>query len=220
MKQTAKHLQKVARCFIKPHKYSENTEKMDAPAVILLRHNNLRGPLNAFVSLEKVPHLWVLDLFFDKTSCYRQYRDYTFALRRGKAAKKFSLKAAFATAFAVPIVRASGAVPVYRGKRNISKTMEHSAALLLQGETIAIAVDKDYSNTDAPIFEIYTGFFRLEHAYFDATGEHLPFYALRFKNDHTMECSQPLTFHGEQPFPKERKALATAVMDFLNTPKG
>lgn len=220
MKTKAQRIQKAARFFFKPHTLTSCSPVPPSPAVILLRHSDLQGPIRAFLSLNPPPHLWVLDPFFQRRTCYEQYRCYTFAERRGKRPKRVSLKAALAAFFVVPLVGAIGAVPVYRGKRDIGKTLDASVNLLKEGETLAIAVDKDYRNKDAPVSSIYTGFFQLEHRYFDATGEHLPFYALRFNDDRTMTFSPPLSFSGSRPFPKERKDLAKAVVQFLNNETG
>lgn len=220
MKQQAHIIQKTARFFIKPHKQTGCSLKPSAPAVILIRHNNLRGPIHAFLSLEKAPRIWVLDRFLDIKACYGQYRDYTFSQRKGKKPKRFSLKAAMAAGFVVPLMKAIGAVPVYRGKHTVGETLKQSVELLKQGETIVIAVDKAYNETHAPVSSIYTGFFRLEQSYFNTTGEHLPFYALRFNKDRTMNFSAPLYFTGNQPFPKERKQLTKSIIHFLNNETG
>lgn len=220
MKQKAEKIQKAARFFLRPHQKATCSEVPPSPAVILVRHSDLRGPVNAFLSLDPPPKLWVLSPFFDRKTCYTQYRCYTFAERRGKSPKRFSLKAAAAAAAVVPLIHAIEAVPVYRGRRRIEETLDQTVKLLQKGETVIIAADKDYSNTDAPISSIYTGFFRLEHIYFDVTGEHLPFCALQFRKDHTMAFSRPLYFTGEESFSRERKQLAKAIIEFLNNETG
>ncbi|MGM9568423.1 MAG: hypothetical protein ACI3W6_09615 [Clostridia bacterium] len=220
MKQKAEKIQKTARFFLKPHHPAENSPLPPSPAVILLRHSDLRGPVNAFLSLEPPPRLWVLFPFFNRKDCYEHYRRYTFAERRGKKPRRFSLKAATAATVVVPLIRSLGAVPVYRGKSNIKETLEQSTELLKQGETIVIAADKDYSDTESPVSSIYTGFFRLEHSYFDATGEHLPFCALRFEKNRAMTFSEPMYFTGNQPFHRERKQMAKTILDFLNNKTG
>lgn len=118
--------------------------KLPAPAVLLVRHNNLKGPIRAFLSFKEHPSIWVLDCFFHYHSCYEQYRNYTFSLRKGKNPKGFSLKAASAAAVVVPLIRKIKAVPVYRGSRNIKKTFQQSLFLLQQNKRLVIAVDKNY----------------------------------------------------------------------------
>ena len=220
MKKKAEKIQKAARCFLRPLHPAENTPLPPSPAVIIVRHNDLRGPIKAFLSLNPPPRIWVLFPFFNRKDCYEQYRRYTFAERRGKNPRRISMKAAFAAAAAVPLIRSIGAVPVYRGRQDIGETLKQSTELLKRGETIVIAADKDYSNTKDPVSSIYTGFFRLEHSYFDATGEHLPFCALRFDKDRAMVFSEPMYFTGNQPFPRERKEMAKGIIKFLNNQTG
>lgn len=220
MKQKAKMLQKAARVFIRPHKIAEGSPLPPSPAVILVRHGDLRGPVNAFLSLDPPPKIWVLSPFFDFCSCYEQYRSYTFSERRGKKPGKCSPMAALAAAAVVPLIRAMDAIPVYRGKRRVTETLEQTVERLKKGETVVIAADKDYTNRDAPVSSIHTGFFRLEPMYFDATGEHLPFCALRFDKNRAMTFSEPLYFSGEDSFTKERKQNTAAVIHFLNNETG
>lgn len=208
-------LRKTARFFIKPH-YAPDSEKLPASAVILVRHNNLKGPINAFLSLRDIPHIWVLDCFFHYKSCYKQYRSYTFSLRQGKKPKSFSLKAALAAAVVVPIVKISGAIPVFRGKRSISRTFEQSLDFLKKGDNLVIAVDKNYNDRISSVEEIYTGFFRLEQLYFNNTGEHLPFIVLHFRNNGSTVCSEPLYFDDNRPFRLQRKELTKTIIQYLN----
>ena len=208
-------LQKGARIFIKPHRFTTPWEG-SKPTVYLVRHNNLKGPLDAFVSLPQVPHIWVLDLFFSFAECYRQYRCYTFSERRGKAIPKISFKAAVAAAVAVPLVKLSRAIPVYRGKRNIRLTFEKSMEVLKKKESIVIAVDKDYADTTSAVQEIYNGFFHLKQYYFDTVGEHLPFVALRFEKNGSIVFSEEMIFSGEVSFRLQRKDFTEKMIAFFN----
>lgn len=208
-------LRKGARLIIKPHQLI-GKKVLPRPAVILVRHNDLKGPIHAFLSLPDVPHVWVLDRFFSFRQCYEQYRCYTFSVRQGKKIKPFSLKAFIAAAVVVPLVKASGAVAVYRGKREIFQTLEESLKLLKQGHTIVIAADKDYADTLSPVKEIYTGFFRLEQLYYDSTGEHIPFIAVNFQKNGSMICSETMYFSDEIPFRPQRKILTAKIIDFFN----
>lgn len=210
-------LQKIAAPVIRPCRSPKQQERPPQATVFIVRHDDMRGPLRAFVSLTPPPHLWVLDVFFHFGDCYRQYRDYTFSLRQGKTPRRVSPKAALAALIAVPLVRLSGAVAVRRGKRALTETFQETNALLKDGESIVIAADMAYTNRVDPVETIYTGFFHLEKAYFEDTGCHLPFVPLVF--DHKNRClkiSPPLTFSGTRPFFSEKKDLARAVMDFLN----
>lgn len=190
--------------------------KLPAPAVLLVRHNNLKGPIRAFLSLREHPSIWVLDCFFRYRSCYEQYRSYTFSLRKGKNSKGFSLKAAISAAIVVPLIHKIKAVPVYRGSGNIKKTFQQSLFLLQQKKRLVIAVDKNYSDECFKVNNIYTGFFQLEPLYFEKTGEHLPFIVLHFDKYGSISCSQPLYFDKNSSFRQQRRELTDTIIHCLN----
>lgn len=210
-------LRAAASIVIKPYYTKEDLEALPQPAVFLVRHNDLKGPLNAYISLDLPVRLWVLDIFFHFVDCFHQFRDYTFSARYGKRPARVSLKAAAAAAVTAPMIRKIDSIPVYRGKRGILDTFRVTNELLKNKENIVIAVDVDYSNTKDPIKEIYTGFFHLEKAYFRDTGRHLAFIPLRFDTENRiMTFASPLYFTGEKPFYTEKKELSSAIIDFLN----
>lgn len=212
-------LRAAASLAIKPCAAAPDAAAPTRPTVFLIRHSDLKGPLKAFVSLKMPVRLWVLDIFFHFSDCFRQFRDYTFSTRRGKQPKSFLIPAALAAALVAPVIRSIGSIPVYRGKREILETFRETNETLQQGNSVVIAVDTDYSNTADPIREIYTGFFHLEKLYFRDTGRHLAFTPLRFQpQDRRMTFSPPLYFTGEKPFFQEKKELAAAIITFLNQP--
>lgn len=209
----------AASLVIKPCRTSQNIADLPQPTVFLIRHSDLKGPLNAFVSLNMPVRIWVLDIFFHFSDCFYQFRDYTFSARRGKHPERFPVRAAFAAALVAPLIRSIGSIPVYRGKREILETFRETNEALKDGESVVIAVDTDYSNTADPIKEIYTGFFHLEKAYFRDTGRHVAFTPLRFTlENRRMTFSKPLYFTGEKPFYLEKKELAATIIAFLNQP--
>lgn len=192
------------------------SNKIMHPAVLLVRHSNLKGPLRAFFAFREHPHIWVLDCFFHYRSCYEQYRNYTFSLRKGKKTKRFSLCAAIAAAVVVPMIHLSGAIPVYRGSKSIQNTFQQSIALLKQKKRLIIAVDKNYKDEYSKVDAIYSGFFHLETLYFEETGEHLPFIVLHFDKSGNMICSPPLYFNKKSSFRQQRKELTSTIIHYLN----
>ncbi len=219
MSKYRRFLRVTASFVIKPCRTTQDIAKIPQPTVFLIRHSDLKGPLNAFVSLKMPVRIWVLDIFFHFSDCFYQFRDYTFSARRGKHPRRFAVRAACAAAFVAPLIRTIGSIPVYRGKREILETFRETNETLKHGKNVVIAVDTDYSNTADPIKEIYTGFFHLEKAYFRDTGRHLAFTPLRFTPENRqMTFSEPLYFTGEKPFFLEKKELAVTIIEFLNQP--
>lgn len=207
----------AASLFIKPYHTTQDIDVLPRPTVFLVRHSDLKGPINAFISLKMPVRIWVLDVFFHFSDCFGQFRDYTFSARYGKHPRRFAPRAAVAAAIVTPLIRSIGSIPVHRGKRVILETFRETNETLKKGKSVVIAVDIDYSNTADPIKEIYTGFFHLEKAYFRDTGRHLAFTPLRFSPENRrMTFAQPLCFTGEKPFCTEKKELAAAIINFLN----
>ena len=116
------------------------------PAVFLVQHHNMSGPIHSLGLLPDSVHVWALSSLFSCGDCFEQYYGYTFTKRYGWP-RPLALPAAAAGACVVPrLMRAIGAVPVYRGKREILETMEESVRLLHDGESLLICPDKDYSS--------------------------------------------------------------------------
>lgn len=219
MNKYQRFLRVAASLVIKPCHTTQDIAALPQPTVFLIRHSDLKGPLNAFVSLKIPVRIWVLDIFFHFPDCFYQFRDYTFSTRHGKHPRRFAPRAAFAAAIVAPLIRSIDSIPVHRGKRDILETFRETNETLKRGKSVVIAVDTDYSNTADPIKEIYTGFFHLEKAYFRDTGRHLAFTPLRFApKNRRMTFSEPLYFTGEKPFFLEKKELAAAIIEFLNQP--
>ena len=183
------------------------------PAVFLVQHHNMSGPIHSLGLLPDSVHVWALSSLFSCGDCFEQYYGYTFTKRYGWP-RLLALPAAAAGACVVPrLMRATGAVPVYRGKREILETMEESVRLLHDGESLLICPDKDYSSQKDEIGEIYTGFLHLEKLYWRDTGRHLAFIPLCVdRQKKRITAAEPLFFAGTGRFKEEQRQMEERLM--------
>ena len=147
----------------------------DDPAVYVVHHQNLYGPIHTVARLDKNAHIWALHVFCDRTACFNQYYHYTFTQRFGWPKPLAFLTAGMLSLLVPPLMQGIGAVPVYRSSAAVRKTLRQSETLLLQGKSVVICPDVNYSDTGATMGQTYVGFLALDKAYRDSTGRPLAF---------------------------------------------
>lgn len=154
----------------------DGADAVKGPAVFVVHHQDLYGPLHATPLLPQEPRLWALGVFFQPGVCFRHFYGYTLTKRLGWP-RPLAVAGAGVMAVVMPVVlRSIRAIAVYRGKSlRVGETMRDSARALEEGRCVLLCPDRDYSNPDAGVGEIYTGFLHLEKRYYRQTGRHLPF---------------------------------------------
>ncbi len=158
--------------------YREEERLPDGPRVYVVHHQNLYGPVRAAAFLPQDVHVWALSVFTERQACFQQYYSYTFTQRFGWP-RPLAFLASGALSLLVPrLMHGIGAVAVHRGGPEIRETMRQSAALLEQGESLAICPDVAYSDSGAAMGQTYNGFLMLEKYCFARTGQHVAFVPL------------------------------------------
>jgi hypothetical protein len=149
--------------------------------------------------------LWVLSVFSDRRTCFRQFYDYTFTKRLG-IPKGLAACLAFPLSFCVTgIMRVIGAIPVFRGSRAIAQTFKQSLTALMRKENLLICPDIDYMNPSPHMGEMYDGFLDLERYFYKRTSHHLPFVPLFLsKHEHCIYEGNAVFFKGEDDFKQEK----------------
>lgn len=189
----------------------------DAPAVYIVHHQNLYGPIHAVVLLPLEAHLWVFHPFYDRKACFAQYYGYTFT-QRFRWPRPVAWAAAKLFSWMVPgVMHGIGAIPVYRSSRQILETMDRSLQALLRGENLMLCPDTDYSNGEEETGSIYQGFLRLERDYFRQTGRHLSFVPVfSSKAAKRVRVGEPVRFEDGRSFKEQREEVAQRLIDGLN----
>lgn len=146
------------------------------PVCYVARHLNMHGP---YTTLKWIPydvHPMVFSVFFTRRDCYNQYANYTFTERAGKKKARFNLKAFLASLVVPGLVRAVGAIPVYRGSTvKAIKTFKHSTEALMRDESVIVYADVEYTADADKESEIYDGFLFLGEYYKRKSGKDLKF---------------------------------------------
>lgn len=175
------------------------------PAVYVVHHQNMRGPILSLAWFDLPARPWALSVFCSRKSCFEQYYNYTFTKRFGMP-RLVALVLAFPLSFFIStLMNSMGAIPVFRGSREIIKTFKESVASLIQGENLLIFPDIDYTNESSDIGEIYSGFLSLEKYYIKETGRHLAFVPLHInRSDCCIHEGQAVYFEDGKDFKEER----------------
>ena len=192
-------------------------EDLPAPAVFLVHHQNLFGPIHAMALLPRQVRLWVLAPFCDRRACFRQYYGYTFTRRFGWPRPAAWAVSRLLSLLLPGFLRQFRVIPVWRGSLDIRDTLRQSQQALAQGQSLLICPDQDYASSSDEVGALYSGFLHLERSYFKAAGAHLPFIPLCCRReDRTLVIGRPLSFTGEKPFREERDELALALARAMN----
>ena len=193
-------------------RYRCDRESDGSPVLYVCRHRNMHGPIVTLASLDEQVHPMVLSVFTDRKSCERQFTDYTFSVRKGKAPKKKSLRAAVAAAFVTPLVRSLRAIPVYRGSAESLKTLRSAEKTLRSGESVIVYPDVDYTGKNGGR-EIYRGFLYVGELYYKKTGEDLPIVALYIdEQSRIIRSSSPIFLRS---FREDGEEAARRITDWI-----
>lgn len=195
------------------------------PAVYVVHHQNLQGPVAAVALLPEEVRLWVFHVFCSREACFEQYSGYTFSQRFGWP-KPAARAAAEILSRVVPgFLNSLGVIPVYRGTREIRETIRLSVDALKRGESILICPDKDYADQSGEMGEIYKGFLCLEKYYRKETGKHLDFIPLAVhktekngtaRGRYSLAAGVPVRFDGIRTFAEEQRSAALRLTDEIN----
>ena len=212
-------LARFLRAGVRPflHRWdTSGAQKAQPPAVYVVHHRNMSGPVHTLALLPDEPRPWVLHVFLDRHECFAQYYGYTFRKRFGWPAPA-AWAAAGVLSLAVPaVVRSFGAIPVYRSLKETRDMMEQSAQALLRGESIMLCPDVAYDSAAPATGEIYKGFLQLEKLYHAGTGAHLRFVPVYCGKTKRIVTGEPVCFSDGAPFRTQREEVAGRIVDGLN----
>lgn len=192
-------------------------EHLPEPAVFLVHHQNLAGPVRAMALLPGEPRLWVLSSFCQRKSCFEQYYRYTLTRRFGWP-KGAAWPTAQTLSWMMPaFLRQFQVIPVWRGSMKIRDTLRQSNSALLRGESLLLCPDQDYASGTPEVGALYDGFLHLERPYFKAAGKHLAFIPL-FCSQVRKElmAGTPVYLTGERPFSQEKADLTKRITAAMN----
>ncbi len=200
---------RIIRFFAKlfSKKYKCNLRRGEDAAVYVCRHLDMHGPYTTLKWLPFDAHLLVLGVFFKKSSCYKQYKEYTF---RKKGRGRLAAPRAFLASRIVPgLVSDIKAIPVYRDKR-AAKTLKTALECLMRGEDIIVYPDVEYNSKSPVVSDIYDGFLYLGELYHKSTGKDLKFIPLYIDDEKsTLTAGEAVTARN---FLRDRKRVKHILM--------
>lgn len=190
---------------------------LSQPAVYLVHHQNLYGPLHALAFLSNEVRPWIFSPFCSRKACFQQYYGYTFTQRFGWP-KPLAWMVSGILSLVIPaLMNGYHAIPVYRDGRRVRETMSLSQETLLAGDSLLICPDVDYASSEGEMGRIYQGFLRLERDYHKQTGTHLPFVpAICDRTKKRMTFGEPVRFQDGIPFKQQQNEIAQQLTRQMN----
>lgn len=193
------------RLFVPRHRVGR-TNEAPRPAVYIVHHQNLRGPLVTMAWFDVPVRLWTLSVFCDRAKCFRWYRDYTFSVRFGLPKPLAAILAYPVSFYIAALMRSMETIPVHRGTREVVTTIRESVRTLAGGRSLLISPDIEYTDTGSAMGEMYDGFLDLEKYYLKRTGRHLAFVPLRIdRSGRRIRVGEPVRFTGAGEFRHDKR---------------
>lgn len=160
------------------HRYKANVEKPGEPTVYVCRHLNMHGSYTTLKTLPFDMHPMIIHMYFDRQKTVDHMTNFTLSARYGKKPRKFSPAAHVISWIAPPLMRSMQAVPVYREGTQSITTIKCGLKYLLQGDSLILFPDVDYTGSYDKPSDIYDGFLFMGELYYKRTGKLLPFVPL------------------------------------------
>ena len=180
----------------------------EQPAVFVGRHQDMYGPVEMMAWLPLEFRVWTLSILMNRQECYNHFSGYTFPERYNIPRPMAKVFAGMVAPLAQSFFRSMGAIPVYRGRKEILTTFRQSVQALKEGHNLLIMPERDYTNESQDAGELYTGFVHLAQLYFRATGHALRFYPVYpSKQDAAIYVESPIVYDPEAPFAVERERI-------------
>lgn len=189
----------------------------ETPTVYICSHQNMHGPITTLAYLPFPVHAWILNVFFDRESCRKQYAEFTFSKRFGMPQRLADALAWIVSGVVSGLVRSTGAIPVWRGTSRINETFRDSVEALKAGDSLLIFPDVQYSQDSGEMGSIYEGFILLGRMYAHSTGLSLNFVPLYCDEDgKEIREGEPIAYDPEAPSKSERARISAALVESVN----
>lgn len=189
---------------------------IDRPAVYLVHHQNMFGPIHALCLLPEDLHMWSLHVFLDSKTCFDQFYGYTLTLRN-KWPKAPAYVAAKVLSWVIPgVLKSFKAIPVHHNAAYIT-TIRKTMEVFKHQESILLCPDIDYTSQKPYIGEMYTGFLMVQKVYQERVNDKpLPFVPLYCsKKQKKIVVGEPMIFDSEDLI-DNKEAIALVIRNAIN----
>jgi hypothetical protein len=206
----------IARLGVRKKRLSD-PDGLLQPAIYIGRHLDSFGPVQTMIHFPIPVRIWAIYTLADPQSATEHYREYTYHKRYGWPMFLARPAAWVAGHMVGNLLQSSGAIPVYRGHREVMRTMDNTVECLAAGDNILLFPDIDYTSESGTAGPIYTGFVHLaKMAYERNNGQIVPFIPIYVSKHHpVMEIGQPIYYNPEASFRAERTRIAGEITNQL-----
>lgn len=186
--------------------------------VFIGHHQNLRGALSIMTWFEKPLRLWMLDVFCEKESCFRQYYEYTLTKRLGYSKPIAYIASHIFSVYVSNLARSMRAIPVARSTIKVLElTIIPSVEALEKNEKILLFPDIDYDSESENMGKLYTGFMNIEKYYFARNNEHVNFVPIKVNALKRQICIGQSSFVKEgETFIQAKKRIPVEIIQNFN----
>lgn len=196
----------------------ENLPKQ-GPAILVSNHLEALGPIAVISCVPRRLHPWVVSDMLD-TNLAPEYLRWDFVERQLHLSMPFSLwMAKFISKISVPLLNATGCIPVHSNPDDLCTTFDQSVDLLAQSRIVLIFPEDPTQPLD-PLFRMSPfnkGFVRLGELFFQRTNRLLQFYPLAVHAVHrTVQIGRPVTFNPYVPPARERLRIKWALENMIH----
>ena len=210
-----KFIRFLLRTFTK--EYSTSVTKSTEPKVYVCRHLNMHGAITTLKTFNFEVRPLMLGIFFSFKGAFNHFFNYTFT-KRYKLPKFLAFLPSIVLALlTVPLTKSVGAIPVYRNSTKAFVTLKQTVKYLLNGESVIIFADKDYTNcSKKEKGELYSGFLYLERLYKNKTGKSITFAPIVI-NDEKLTVTElnGVTFSDKSDFKNELNSVKNQLENKL-----
>lgn len=203
---------------VRPGWTAEMRNDPNEPAVYIVHHQNMFGPLHAIGILPVEMHMWSLHNFCDHKKCFDQFYTFTYTKRYGWPRPVAWCMARLLSRIVPAILHSARVFPVYHDANSLS-TMRKSMDALRRGESIVICPDIAYDDPSPAMGEMYPGFLLLSRMYAHAQdGKALPYVPVyASKKLRKVVCGEPLRFKVTPDFADRQAEMETSLRDAVNS---
>ncbi len=206
-------LKRAVRFFFPAHRVSgADNVREGSPAVFVCNHMGSYAPVVMELFFPFPFRPWVTYQVVAKKLC-RKYLEQDFVKKELGWKRPLSgwLSAAIEP-FCIRVLRSAGAIPVYKGKREIRETFRRSVAALREGNHLAVFLTGENRGETEPADRFPGGFVHLAKLYHRETGRELLFYPVFVsRKERTVTIGRPVGFDSENDFRAERTRILSCL---------
>ncbi|MCL2323292.1 MAG: glycosyltransferase family 2 protein [Oscillospiraceae bacterium] len=194
-------------------------EVPNEPVVFVGHHQNLQGAMNVMMWFETPVHLWMLNVFCEKDTAFKQYYGYTFTVRLGYP-KPIAFVFSKVLSFFVPkLGRSIRGIPVSRNPFTvIDTTIKPSAEILNKNENVLLFADIDYKSEDDKVGRLYTGFVTIDKFYYEKNKKHVSFVPIKVnKRKRAIYIGQSSAIKDGENFSQGKKRVCSELVENYNS---